>query len=152
MNTRRINQRGFGALTILVLMVLISLLGVYVNSMVTLSSLNSSASAVGIQAWFAARSGAEWGIYQALNRPACTCGSNCCSAGTSISGATLNFSSGGLSGYQDTLDCSETPVDEGGTNYCIYDIGSTATFGSPGDITYARRRLQVTVTGKNAPP
>ena len=152
MKTMHKFQRGIGALTIIVLVVLISLLGVYVNSMVTLASLNSSASAGGIQAWFAARSGAEWGIYQALNRPACTCGSNCCSAATSISGATLNFSSGGLSGYQDTLDCSETPVDEGGTNYCIFNIGSTATFGSPGEVTYARRRVRVTVTGKNAPP
>lgn len=144
-------QRGIGALTVIVLVVLISLLGIYVNSMTTLSSLNTSASAGAMQAWFAARSGAEWGIYQALNRPACTCGSNCCAAGTAISGASLSFG-GGASSYQADLDCSETPVNEGGTSYCIYDIGATATFGNPGDVTFARRRIQVTVTDKSAPP
>lgn len=144
-------QHGIGAMAILILIVLISLLAVYINTVTTLSSLNISSSAGAIQAWFAARSGAEWGIYQSLNRPACTCGSNCCSAAPAISGATLNFG-GGASNYQATVDCSETPVDEGGTNYCIYNIGVTATFGNPGDVTFARRRVNVTVTGKNAPP
>jgi len=151
MNTMYKYQRGIGALIIIILIVLISLLGVYMNSMTTLSSLNTSASAGAIQAWFAARGGAEWGIYQALNRPACTCGSNCCAAGTAISGASINFG-GGANNFQASLDCSETPVNEGGTNYCVYDIGSTATFGNPGDVTFARRRIQVTVTDRNAPP
>ena len=122
MKTVSSQQRGIGALTIIVFLVLLGLLGVYMNSMTTLSSLNTSASAGAMQAWFAASSGAEWGIYQALNRPACTCGSNCCAAGTAINGATINFSGGGTSNYRASLDCSETPQNEGGTNYCVYDM------------------------------
>lgn len=152
MKTFPVKQRGLGALTIIIFLVLLGLLGVYMNSMTTLSSLNTSASAGAMQAWFAARSGAEWGIYQALNRPACTCGSNCCAAGTAISGATINFSGGGTNNYSASLDCSETSLNEGGTNYCVYDIGVTATFGNPGDVTFARRRLEVTITDKSAPP
>ena len=152
MKTFSLQQRGLGALTIIIFLVLLGLLGVYMNSMTTLSSLNTSASAGAMQAWFAARSGAEWGIYQALNRPACTCGSNCCAAGTAISGATINFSGGGTNNYQATLGCSETPLNEGGTDYCVYDIGVTATFGNQGDVTFARRRLDVTITDKSAPP
>lgn len=145
-------EQGLGALTIIIFLVLLGLLGVYMNSMTTLSTLNTSASAGSMQAWFAARSGAEWGIYQALNRPACTCGSNCCAAAPSIGGATINFSGGGTNNYQAVLDCNETPENEGGTAYCIYDIGVTASAGSPGEVTYARRRLELTITGKNAPP
>ena len=152
MKTFPLQQRGLGALTIIIFLVLLGLLGVYMNSMTTLSSLNTSAAAGAMQAWFAARSGAEWGIYQALNRPACTCGSNCCAAGTSISGATINFSGGGTNNYSASLNCSETPLNEGGTNYCVYDIGVTATFGTPGDVTFARRRLEVTITDRSAPP
>ncbi len=145
-------QKGVGAIAIVLVVVLLSLVGVYMSSMSTLSILNTASSGTTIQAWFAARSGVEWGIHQALNRPPCTCGTNCCSSGTAINGATLNFTGGGSDNFQAVLDCDETPLDEGGVSYCIYDIGVTATFGTPGDVTFARRRIEATVTERNAPP
>ena len=153
MNRKKITlQRGLGAITVIILIVLFSLIGAYMSTLSTSSTMNTILSGGSIQAWFASRSGVEWAVHQALNRPACVCGgTTCCSAGTSIDGAVINFSGGGTNGYQANIDCSETSLTEGADSYCVYNIGVTATRGTVGQETYAARRIEVTVTDRNAP-
>jgi len=145
-----VKQQGIGAIGVVILIVLFALIGAYMSSMTTLSVLNTAGSASAIQAWFAARSGVEWGVYQALNRPACTCGADCCTACNSIDGAAIDFN-GAADNFGADLSCSETAQNEGGVDYCIYNIEATAEFGAPGDVIFARRRVRVTVTDRDAP-
>ncbi len=146
------SQRGLGAITVIVLIVLFSLIGAYMSTLSTMSTMNTILSGGSIQAWFASRSGVEWALHQALNRPACVCGGNtCCSAGTAIDGAVINFTGGGMAGYQANIDCSEISLTEGSDNYCVYNIGVTATRGIVGEETYVARRIEVTVADRSAP-
>jgi len=145
-------QRGLGAITVIILIVLFSLIGAYMSTLSTMSTMNTILSGGAIQTWFASRSGVEWALHQALNRPTCVCGgTTCCSAAPAINGANINFTGGGTAGYQASIDCSEISLTEGSDNYCVYNIGVTATRGNVGDETYVARRIEVTVTDRNAP-
>ena len=145
-------QKGLGAISVIVLVVLFALLAAYMSTLSTNATMKTVLSGGSIQAWFASRSGIEWAVHHALNRPACVCGgTTCCSAGTAIDGATLNFTAGGTSGYQANIDCSETARTEGSISYCVYNIGVSASRGTAGDETYVSRRIEVTVTDRSAP-
>lgn len=70
-------QRGFGAITAIIILVILASLGA---AMVTLSSTQAIDSALDVsatRAWFAARSGIEWGAYQVFRTtPSCEATSN----------------------------------------------------------------------------
>jgi len=148
---RLISQKGFSAVMAIVLVVLLALLGASMSTLTTTSFLNTSSSTFSIQSWFAARSAVEWAVHTAVNQ-ACTCGTNCCA---SIDGTTINFSSGGLNGYQasfhGTTGCSEAPFTEGGADYCVYQIDVLGSRDTAGDITYASRRIKISITDRNSP-
>lgn len=139
-------QKGFSAIIAVVLIVLFALLGTYMATLSTIGSLNTTQSLGSMQTWFAAKSGAEWAVHQALH-PAvpCTCGTDCC---TAINGATISFStSGTINGFQSTITaCSDAPYTEAGSSYCVYNVSVSATRGSPGDMTYLSRNLNFSVT------
>ena len=148
---KKSKQKGATAITVLVLVVLFSLVGVYMGSLTTLSSLNTMLSGGSIQSWFVARSGVEWAVHRSLNRPACTCATDCCTTAPAIDGAVINFVDMGTNGYTATISCADTALQEGSDNYCVYDLGITATRGSPGDETFASKTINITVTDRNAP-
>lgn len=134
----------------IVLIVLFALLGTYMASMSTIGSLNTTQSASAMQAWFAARSGVEWAVYQALaaSDGGCTCATTCCSG---ISGQTLNYGAQGLDGYSATISCSAGPVTEAGANYCVYKLGVTGTNNSPTQMTSVARTISLSISDRNAP-
>ncbi len=146
MTTNLSNQKGFSAIIAVVLIVLFALLGTYMATLSNIGSLNTTQSLGSMQAWFAARSGAEWAVYQALNRPACTCGTNCCTAAPTINTATINFTAGGINGFQSTISCGESAVTEAGTSYCVYDLSVVAERGTVGSMTYVSRVINVSMT------
>jgi MSHA biogenesis protein MshP len=134
-------QSGFSAIIVIVLIVLFALMGGYMATLTSVSAVSTATSAASIQAWFAARSGVEWAVYQALEPGGC---GNVTSP--------LNFSGGGLSGFQATISCNETlGITEGPDTYNIYNIGVTATRGNPGQETYVSRSVTVTITDGDAP-
>ena len=133
-------QKGFSAIIVIVLIVLFALLGGYMATFTSVSAINTAGSAGSIQAWFAARSAVESAIFEVLS-------GNCASITSP-----LNFSGGGLTGFQATINCSETAgVTEGPDTYSIFNIGVTATRGTPGQETFVSRSVVVTVTDRNAP-
>ena len=143
MKMNRLKQQGFSAILALVLVVLLSLLGAYMATLSSISAISAAASGGSIQAWFAARSGIDWAVYQVLNLQTCT----------GVDGQIISFTSGGLNGFQSVISCPpETSVTEGSSPpYNIYSIGVTATRGNSGDATFVSRTLRVTVVDRNAP-
>lgn len=149
MKAQRKQQAG-SAMIVVVLIVLFALVGTYMLSMSTISSLNTTQSASAMQAWFAARAGVEWSVQQSLaaSDGGCTCATNCC---TGINGQTINFSEGGLNGYTATVSCSAGNVIEAGANYCVYNLVVTGSNASPAQLTTASRTISLSISDRNAP-
>lgn len=146
-------QQGFSAIAALVFIVLLALIGAYLATFLSVSAVNTASSSREIQAWFAAKSGLDWTIHTALNQ-SCTCGTDCCSASTFPIGSSsaVSFTQQGVSGYEYYLNsCSDAPVTEAGSSYCVYTIDLTARIGTEGEINYALRNLSVSFTDRNAP-
>lgn len=122
-------QRGFITVIAIVLLGLFGLIGVYMSTQFNTVAVSSATSYLGIQAWFAARSGAEWATYQALHAASCP--------------ATTNLT---VSSYNVTITCSSTAVIEGSDNYIVYDLSSRASRGTAGDIDFVSRTLRTSVT------
>ena len=140
MNIYPRNQHGFSAIIVIVLIVLFALLGGYMATMTSVSAINTVGSTGGVQAWFAARSGVELAIHQALD------------GGCAAVSPSVNMSSGGLAGFQAAITCGETTgIIEGPDNYNIYNIGVTATRGTAGQETFVSRSVMVTITDRTAP-
>lgn len=125
---RRI-QHGFTAIIVVVILVVFALIGVYLTTQVTTSSLSASSSYLGIQGWFAARSGAEWGVYEALHGGGCA-------ASTVLT----------IEDFSVDVQCSSSAVSEGPFSYTVYDLSATATLGSPGDTIYISRVVNTSFT------
>lgn len=128
-------QRGFTAITALVLIVLFALIGAYMATITGVQSLNTSLSGRTEQAWFAANSGAEWGIYQVLDN-------NDCSGFP----ASLSVTGGGGADFAVDVTCSLTNVTEGPDSYNVYQLSAEASSGAVNDIGYVMRRVRVSVT------
>lgn len=139
-------QSGVTAIMALIYIVLFAMLGGYMLTLSTTSSLSASQSLGSMRAWFAAKSSVEWAAYQADNRPACTCGVNCCTVAPAIGGVAINFTEGGLDNFQSTMACAETPITEAATDYCVYDLSIRARRGVPGNLIYVSRSVNVSIT------
>lgn len=132
------SQSGFSAILAVVLVVLLGLIGSYMSTQITAGSISTTLSFNGMQAWFAARSGIEWGIYQVLNQAP---------PGTGCSPFPGNFT---IDNYAVTVTCSGSiEITEGPDRYYIYDLTSTVVSGSAGELTYIYR--QITATATDAP-
>lgn len=130
-------QRGFAVITAIFLLLLMAALAAM---MVTLSSAGNVTSAQDVQggrAYQAARSGLEWGIYQALI-PA--------SPGTCNASTVLPALANDLAPFVVTVTCNSATVTEGAKSVIVSTISSTATLGAAvGSPHYVERRLQATV-------
>lgn len=124
---------GFAIVTATFLLVVLALLGAF---MVTLSGVHQAAPAQAVTAtrvYYGTKAGLDWGIQQAI----AVGGVAGCAASTS-----LTLTGSGLNGVTAVVTCAST-AHTGGT---VYLIVSTATYGTFGDLYYARRRLEATVT------
>ena len=129
------SQSGFSAITAVVLLVLLGLLGAYMATMTGVQSLNTTLSSRTEQAWFAANSGAEWGIYQVLGNGDCSGFPN-----------TLTVTGGSGNSFSVTVTCTRFPVTEASDSYNVFRLESTASAGAAGDIGYVARSVRVSVT------
>jgi len=128
-------QNGFALISAVVLIVVFALLGTAIISLSTSQQIGSARDLFGSRAYFAAKAGIEWGAYQALQSGGCAASS------------TLPALSGSAAGFTVTVACSRTgPFDEAGSNVFVYQITSTATIGTFGQLDYAERQLQAVVS------
>ena len=132
-------QAGFSAIIAIVLIVLFALLGTYMATLSTIGSLNTTQSVASMQAWFAAKSGFEWAVYDAIQNAAANL--NCNASGPSF---TLN--GGGTNGYNVQITCTTSSATEGSSTYTVYSLTSAADKNSIGSITYVSRTISASVT------
>lgn len=133
-------QSGFSAIIAIVLIVVLALLGAYAATTVGVQSLSTTLSGGSMQAWFAARAGVDRAVASVLGGAGCG----------GVPGTPLALTGGSLDGFTiTTLACSAESVQEGPDTYNVYQITSTASRGTPGQVGFVSRTIRVSVTDAN---
>ena len=128
-------QKGFSIIVAVVLIVLFALIGGYMATLTSVGSLNTTVSASGMQAWFAARSGIEWAVRDLII------------GGGGCPGTSFSLAGGNTGDFSVSITCSPASFTEAGIGtYNVYQLTSTATRGSAGSIGYVSRQLDVSIT------
>lgn len=129
--TRR--EQGFSLVSALFLLVVLAALGVYAVRLNTLQQQTVTAGLRAAQAFEAARAGASWGAYQALNGGGCGSG-------------TLSLTEGATAGFRVSVQCTQRTHTEGTTAVNVYVFDVRAEAGAYGGPDYVSRRLQTKIT------
>jgi MSHA biogenesis protein MshP len=126
---------GFAILSAVFLLIVLALLGAMIVNLSAAQQVGSARDLLGSRAYFAARAGIDWGVYQALRTGSCAAAS------------TLPALAGSAQGFLVQVGCAASgPFDEGGVMVMVYKITSTATVGTPGVLDYANRQLEAVVS------
>ncbi len=131
MKSRRCND-GFALIAAIFILVLLAGVGSAMMNISATHQATASMALLGTRAYHAARSGAEWAVYEAVN-----------SGGCPAANFTLNEAA--TTGFDVVVTCSSTTHVEGPTSRDTLQIQSTASYGAFGDRDYASRTLNVTV-------
>ena len=114
-------QRGVSVLTAIFIMLLLGVIAALMANLVSTAQVTSAQDVEGSRAYFAARAGVEWGMYQ-LDPNAAVKALPSCFAAT-----VLNQ----IPGFVVTVECSTTAYTEGAHQIGIYQITATARNGLP---------------------
>ncbi len=126
-------QRGFSLVSAIFLLVVLAGLGVYAVRLNTMQQQTVTAGLRAAEAFQAARTGAEWGAYRALNGGVCAA-------------ATLNLTEGATAGFRVSLQCSQSTHSEGASTIHVFVFDVRAEAGAYGGPDYVSRRLQTKIT------
>ena len=129
-------QKGFSLLAAIFVMVVLALISTYIVSIAAMSRSTNTLAIEGMRAYFAARSGVEWGVFQVVNNPG-----SCFTSPTN-----LGLSQGGVDGYNVRVTCSVDTFLEGAGNFNIFTVTAFATKGTFGSTNYSSREMRVKVT------
>lgn len=150
--TTRLKPQGFALPSAIFILVILAALGAYAVKTSSSQHLALALDFQGARAFQAARAGADWGIYQAVND---STGSPACGAACSTAACTRTFLPapdasalpGDLGAYTVTVACTCTAYCEGARDATnplrVYSLTAIATQGSGG--SYVERRLSATV-------
>ena len=130
-------QRGFGIITAIFLLVVLSFLGIAMVSFSTSQHQSSAMDVMGSRAYQAARAGIEWAAYKVVNEP---------QPALAPPGSNINLGSlgGTLAPFSVTVNWSAASHVEGASTIWIYDVSAVAqTGGSSGDPSYIERVISV---------
>lgn len=131
-------QGGFSIISAIFIIVVLASLGAY---MVTMSGMQHSATSLSVQgarAYQAARSGIEWGIRQAFNNTATTCGA---APNTPVT-SNFNLSGTGLNGFRVSLTCHYTNHQEKSATVRTFYLSAVGEYANVGQADYVSRRLE----------
>lgn len=130
---KRARAKGFAMVSAIFLMVVLALLGGLMVTMSNTQQIGAVRDTIGTRAYYAARAGLEWGLYQATQSGTC---------GTSPMPAAV-----AATGFSVQVVCVATgPFDEGSTPIVVYQVTSTASTGTLGSHDHAERQLQAIVS------
>ncbi len=145
----RRHARGFSIVTAIFLLVVLAALGAFMVVFTGLQQNTVQTDILGVRAYYAARAGANWAMFRALD-PDNTIAPGAaafaaCPTGTIAQGAML----GSLGTFAVQLGCNEFIATEGNRNIHIYEITATACNqaacpGAPAS-GYVERQVVVTV-------
>jgi MSHA biogenesis protein MshP len=124
------SQKGFSIVTAIFILLVLAVLGGFMVSISGVHSRTSLWALQGAKAYHAARSGLEWGGFQALVN-------NSCNPSTALT----------VDGFAVTLACQlEGPITEGGQSYYVFHLTSLAEWDAYGSTDYVSRQLTASVT------
>ena len=124
----RARQSGLSIISAIFMLVLLAALAAFMLTFSMSSNVTQAQDIQGSRAYWAARSGLEWGAYRVVQDNAC---------------ATTTLT---LSGFNVAVTCTlSPPYLEAGSNVNIYRITATANQGTLGSVGYVERQLQATV-------
>lgn len=123
-------ERGFVLPTAIFLLVVMAALGAFMVQLTSASHAASAQDVQGARALQAARLGIEAGIYAVQRNGNCP-------------GATMT-SIPGLNGFTVVWACSSTNFVENGTSKTLWQITSTASYGTVASADYVERQLMAT--------
>ena len=122
--------QGFSLMSALFLLVVVTLLGGYMVNMNLSQQAGTALTLQSVRAWYAAKGGVEWALFQ-INAGGCpTIPTNYVVDGFSVQ----------------ISRCDVYPISEGGSNYNIYDVESRAWSGSAGGIGHVQRTVRATMS------
>jgi len=124
------NQSGFALVSAIFILVVLGAMGAFMLTMSGVQSRTAIFAIRGAQAYHAARSGIEWGIYTIVN-------SGCSNTSLTVEGFTVTVTCTILGGG---------PFTEGIDTFNIYRLTSRAESGSYGSIDYVQRTMVADVT------
>ncbi len=132
-NYAQIRQRGYAVVLALVLIVFLGLMGIFMLTTSGTQQMTTALSQKEMQAWFAAQSGLDWAIYQAVVSGTCT-------------SPTFTLSGGAAASYSVQVSCAfssvtETPL----PTYNMFTVTATGSTGNPADPVYASRGSRATI-------
>jgi len=148
MSLKQLRQRGFSLITAIFLIVVLAALGAYMVIFTGLQQATLQADVLGVRAYHAARSGAEWAIYRALD-PDNTIAPGAATFAACPTG-TLNTLGGSLAPFTVTVACTSSDHTEAGRSIRVFVITATACnsatcpSGSP-SAGYVERQIAVTI-------
>ncbi len=150
-------QHGFSLVSAIFLLVILTALGVFMLSISTMQHTVSTQDLQGSHAYQAAKTGLEWGAYQIMNPE----NNNPAAGGVPryvcVPTTVLPAMAGSLSKFKVTVDCnSNADFNEGGNIVRVYQLTSTASFGTAGSPNYIERKLTASIntcrTAADGPP
>ncbi len=144
--------RGFALMTAVFILLVLAGLGTFLVATMTAQQRNFAADLLGTQAYQAARTGIEYGVYRTLKTGGLVAANDCTPAAVgSVSTQTTSFTlPGTLSGFSVTVACSGTShVEAAPPNIGMYQITATAcnraSCPASADGAYVERQIRVTV-------
>ncbi|MDD5033310.1 MAG: pilus assembly PilX N-terminal domain-containing protein [Methylococcaceae bacterium] len=142
-------QSGFGAIMAIIILVILASLAVAIIRFGMVQQLGSAQDIQSAKAWQAAKTGCEWGLYQAFK-----------GTWTSCNNATQTLDLSADTGFQVTVNCNSTEYDEGESTpgtakkirvYTLFAVACNSSGACPDDTmatspTYVERMRQVIAT------
>ncbi len=150
------NQKGFTIITVIFIIVILALMGAYVVSLFGLTRATNTLALQGIRAYYAAKSGIEWGLNRVstLTGGVYTCPSGSiatCPTGYTGTTNTLSLTQSGVTGFSVTVSCCQKSISEGTTSYNTFQLSSKSEYGAVGSANYVSRQLFQSANDPNAP-
>ena len=127
------SQQGFSLIAAIFLLVVLAGLGAYAVRLNTLQQQSVTAALRSAQAFEAARTGAAWGAFRAVNLGLC-------------GAASLTLTEGAATGFRVSVQCTQSSHVEGTTAVRVFVLDVRAEAGVYGGPDYVSRRLQTKVT------
>ncbi len=126
---------GVSLISAVFVLVILGMVSGFMVSIFTMAMHGTTMSMEGSRAYFAARSGIEWGLRQMINDP------SICPTPT-----TLTLTQGAVKGFSVQVSCTATPFNEGPHSFNIFEFIAVADNGTFTDNDYVSRKLRVVAT------
>ena len=128
------DNTGFVLIAALFLLVVLSFVATVTVSIAGISYSTTTLAMQSARAYFAARSGLEWGSYEVTQNP------KVCPANTAF-----YLTQGGLQGFTVNVTCTVTSFNEGTANLNIFNFTSFATKSTFGERDYISKEMRTSV-------